>query len=246
MGLARGLRNAFTEAATNPKLGRQRRTLQGPLLDPQKLPDASPNDPVMRSREEAVLSGSSRYTRPDGELMQLRNRGSSYAPLGQSKKVSTRRQEMRRVQPVRNKKAAQQTEGPGNFDEGRPQDLKDPITDELTEAHHRAGLEMYNWVFEGLDETGSARMRAYLRELGVAGGDSIYNRMDLPISVHDALHSYLIERGIQYFGKNKNTRIEGFEKLNVYERKQIVKDFVEYAQSAADQETYRLMSQRGR
>jgi hypothetical protein len=246
MGLARGLRNAFTEAATNPKLGRQRRTLQGPLLDPQKLPNASPNDPVMPTREEAVLSGSSRYRNPDGELMQLRNRGSVYSPLGKTKTVARRRQEMRKVQPVRNKKAEQQTEGPGHFDEGRPEDLKDTITNELTEAHHRAGLDIYNLVFEGLDETGSSRMRAYLRELGVAGGDSIFNRMDLPVDIHRALHAYAIERGYQYFGKNKNTRIEGFEKLNVYERKQIVKDFVEYAQTALDQETYRLMSQRGR
>ena len=244
MGLARGFRRAFTEAATNPNLGRQRRSLQGPLLDPKKLPDASPNDPVMRSREEAVLSGSSRYRREDGELMQLRNRGSDYAPLGQSKRVATRRQEMRRVQGSRSKQARQQTEGPGDFDEGRPEDLRDPITNELTEAHHRAGLKMYAWVFDGLDETGSARMRAYLRELGVAGGDSIYNRMDLPADIHDALHSFLINNGLQYYGKR--TKIPGFGELSVRERKQFVKQFVEYAQTMADEETYRLMSQRGR
>jgi len=238
----------LAKAGTKNKFGRAARTIEGPLPPPSvRSPmDQQQFDPVMPSREEAIMSGSTRYMEGD-ELMLNRNYGAEYAPLGQARSVTNRQSE---TQGIRGVQALQQTDPTSpDFKEGRLgfQEIGDN-PDVTYEAHHRAGLKMYDWAFKGLDEQGQAEMRALLESMGVFTGDSPYNRMDLPNEeVHRPLHStlrYGDNQNLEYLGDKLLERYPNWESKSVKERAGLIKHFVKTVQRYADTETYRMMSSR--
>ena len=239
---------ALRDAGLKTKLGATVRTKAGPLPPPSVRSPVNQQqfDPIEANREDAILSGSTRYM--DGDQLKMnRNYGSVYPSannpetrvLGQARDFNLRQQGARAQQVTRAAKGSKQSGGENTFLEGRTvQDLQ-----AKPDAHHRAGLEMYDWMFDGLDETGQGEVRAFLQSLGVDPGDTKFNRMDLPKDVHDALHTYLrTDTDIEYSGKQIQKMIDGFSKMSAKEREPYIRDFVEWAQGIADEKTYELMN----
>lgn len=238
---------ALREAGIKTKFGSTVRTKQGNLPPPSVRSPVNQQqfDPIEANREDAILSGSTRYM--DGDQLKMnRNYGSVYpsqkpstSVLGQSRDFNLRQQGARAQQTTRAAKAARQSGGVDTFLQDRTvQDLK-----LKPDAHHRAGLEMYDWMFDGLDEQGQGEVRAFLQSIGVDPGNTKFNRMDLPQDVHNTLHAYLRDdTDIEYSGKQIQKMIDGFSKMSAKEREPYIRDFVEWAQGMADEKTYELMN----
>ena len=237
---------ALREAGAKTKFGSTVRTKQGNLPPPSVRSPVNQQqfDPIEANREDAILSGSTRYM--DGDQLKMnRNYGSVYpsqkpstSVLGQTRDFNLRQQGARSQHTTRAAKAARQSGGTDTFLQDRTvQDLQSK-----PDAHHRAGLEMYDWMFDGLDEQGQGEVRAFLQSIGVDPGNTKFNRMDLPQDVHGALHTYLRDdTDIEYSGKQIQKMIDGFTKMSAKEREPYIRDFVEWAQGMADEKTYELM-----
>ena len=226
------------KGGVKPKMDRQPRTIQGPL--PPRLDNREGLKAGYKSKEEAVMAGDKYYTK-DGVAKEIRNYGSYKGGYtGGSQTKAARKNSLVTSKGARKDDAATQTppDRPG-FNDGGP---ADPEID----AHHRAGLKMYRPFFEGLEDAEIQQLIKYLENKGVFTGNQPGNRMDMPKPEHNALHKFMREDSDIEYSATELAKKYNFKDMPLKQRLAFLDDFVEWMQGAADEEAYKLMSNRSK
>ena len=226
------------KGGVKPKMDRQPRTIQGPL--PPRLDNREGLKAGYKSKEEAVMAGDKYYTK-DGVPKEIRNYGSyKGGHTGGSQTKSARKDSLVTSQGNRRSDADTQTpQGRPGFNDGGP-------ADPLIDSHHRAGLKMYRPFFEGLEDAEIQQMIKYLEDKGVFTGNQPGNRMDMPKPEHRALHDFMREDSDIEYSATELAKKYNFKDMPLKQRFAFLDDFVEWMQGAADEEAYKLMSNRSK
>ena len=104
----------------------------------------------------------------------------------------------------------------------------------IEEPHHRSSLDAESKLRKGLSKRENRILDGYFGRRGIEGGNSRFNRDNLPKPVHKALHSWQTR-----FKKATGADVT---ELNLTQRKKYIDQFVEDLK-LSDVKTYRLMQQ---
>ena len=226
----------------------------------QKLLGPTPLREQMVRNPEQVASGAEQaliqYNTPiwtdakTGDVKHIRNYGSKVMktqgmPLQVNDAVN--RVNTRGNQPGQNRadNILATTEGKQDFgtyrgDEGFPKTksevakiLNIPI--ELVEQHHAAGAAHWGWLFKGTTKDQAFEMHRILEEAGIVLGNKRYNRIDIPVAVHNVLHRALEAQDLL-------PKKGDFSKIPFDQRKVYLQEMIT-DQRFVDEITYDIMSQ---
>ena len=204
--------------AARQSLKAGRRTIQGPVPASLRTDVVST---TAKTKEQAISEGVNKFTDASGRQRTVRNYDSTHHPLGQSQQTELRQQN--RGASTRQKRAKQQTVGPGDFTDGAT----------VRAPHHRMGLAQMDPAYQGLskpeaDEFTTKVKKKYNTALGNRSG----NRYDLPDDVHEAFHKW---------EKQHDTELPSMQGRSVDERVEAVGSYLETMATAADEVIYYLM-----
>ena len=101
--------------------------------------------------------------------------------------------------------------------------------------HHYNGAAHWGWLFQGTTEAQAREMHEILGSNGIILGDRRFNRIDLPIAIHDVLHRTLEARGLIHPKGN-------FSQLPFDQRKELLARMMK-DQAIVNEITYDLMRQ---
>ena len=195
-----------------------RRTIQGPV--PAKLRTDAVSS-TAKTKEEAVMEGVNKFTGADGRQRTVRQYDSTHHPLGSAEQTELRQQN--RGASVRQKRAAKQTIGRGDFTDGAT----------VRAPHHRLGLAQMDPAYDGLSKSEADELTAKVKKkYNTALGNRSGNRYDLPDNVHTAYHQWEVRH---------DTKLNSMQGMSVDQRVESLGAYFDTMARAGDEVIFHLM-----
>ena len=216
--LADILRGLKGSKAARQSLKAGSRTIPGPVPASLRTDVVSS---TAKTKEQAILEGVNKFTDADGRQRTIRNYDSKSHPLGQAQQTELRQQN--RGASLRQKRAATQTIGRGDFTDGAT----------VRAPHHRLGLAQMNPAYDGLSKAEADEFTAKVKKkYNAALGNRSGNRYDLPDDVHEVYHNW---------ERKHDTKLNSMRGMSVDERVETIGAYLDTMARAGDEVIFYLM-----